>query len=63
MTPMMDGEPIENGDDFDDEDEGVRVSGPDLEMDDTNLEPDTESDIPVTNTPLDIFKGMEEFSI
>lgn len=58
-----DSEPLENVNDSEDDVGGVRVSGPDLEMDDNNLEPDTESDIPVTNTPLVIFEGMEQFSI
>ena len=58
-----DSEAIENVNDSDDDVGGVRVSGPDLEMDENNLEPDVESDIPVTNTPLVIFEGMEECSI
>ncbi len=58
-----DSEPLENVDDYDDEDGGVRVSGPDPEMDENNLEPDAEDDYPVTNTPLVIFEGIEEFSV
>ncbi len=58
-----DSEAIENVNDYDDEDGGVRVSGPDLEMDDNNLEPDAEDDNPVTNTPHVIFEGMEQFSV
>ncbi len=58
-----DSEAIENVIDSVDDAGGVRVSGPDPEMEDNNLEPDVESDIPVTNTPLGIFEGMEEFLV
>ncbi len=58
-----DSEPLESVDDSDDDAGGVRVSGPDPEMDENNLEPDVESDIPVINTPLVIFEGLEEFSV
>ena len=58
-----DSEPLENVDDSVDDAGGVRVSGPDLEMDDNNLEPDTESDIPVTENSFELFSGMEEFLI
>ncbi len=58
-----DSEPLESVDNSVDDAGGVRVSGPDLEMDENNLEPDVESDIPLTNTPLVIFEGMEEFSV
>jgi hypothetical protein len=56
-------EPVESVDDSGDDAGGVRVSGPDPEMDENNLETDTEDDYPVTNTPLVIFEGMEQFSI
>ncbi len=58
-----DSEAMENVNDSDDDAGGVRVSGPDPEMDENNLEPDVESDIPVINTPLVIFEGLEEFSV
>ncbi len=58
-----DSEPIESVDNSVDDAGGVRVSGPDLEMDENNLEPDAEDDDPVNNTPLVIFEGIEEFSV
>ena len=58
-----DSEPLESVDDSVDDAGGVRVSGPDLEMDDNNLEPDAEDDNLVTKIPLVIFEGMEEFSV
>lgn len=58
-----DSEPLESVDNSDDDAGGVRVSGPDPEIDENNLEPDVERDIPVTNAPLVIFEGMEEFSV
>ncbi len=58
-----DSEAIENVDDYDDEDGGVRVSGPDPGMDENNLEPVGEDDNPVTNNPIVIFEGLEEFSV
>ncbi len=58
-----DSEPIESVDNSVDDAGGVRVSGPDLEMDENNLEPDTEDDNPGTKIPLVIFEGIEEFSI
>ncbi len=58
-----DSEPLKNVDNSVDDAGGVRVSGPDLEMDENNLEPDTEDDNPGTKIPLVIFEGIEEFSI
>jgi len=58
-----DSEAIENVNDSDEEDGGVRVSGPDLEMDDNNLEPGEQDDDPVTKIPFNLFEGLEEYSI